>query len=523
LADETGATLSTETGADAGEQSLGVKLTSGRLLARNTVWNLFGQTAALVVALFTLPFLIQRLGSDRFGVLLLIWMLVGYAGLFDLGVGRALTKMAADKIGADRVNEIPVLFWMSMFLMTVLGLVAGLIAALLTPWLVSILNVPSALVRETQATFFLVALALPIVMSTAGLAGLLEAWQRFDLIAFVNIPLGILQYAGPLLVLPFTSSLVGVMGVILAARVVAWLVRLWMCLRVQPGLRHGYSWQPALFGPLLRFGGWLTLTAVISPLMVTFDRFVVGALTSVKEVTYYATPYEVLSRFLNIPASLAGVLFPAFAVTYTHAPARAASIFGRTARFVFVSMFPLLLFTTAFAPEWLKMWLGPAFAANSSTVVQLMAIGILFNSIGRLGFSFVTGVGKARWTGLLHLAELPLFFGFLYLLTLRFGIVGAALATTLRYTLDTVAMLWMVGILLPEAAGELNKQWLLLGGAFVLLLGMMLPLPLAVRVVAFVAISAGFAWFAWAWVLSAADRHIARDLLARGRAAVATQ
>jgi hypothetical protein len=84
-------------------------------------------------------------------------------------------------------------------------------------------------------------------------------------------------------------------------------------------------------------------------------------------------------------------------------------------------------------------------------------------------------------------------------------------------------MLWMVGILLPEAAGELNKQWLLLGGALVLLLGMMLPLPLAVRVVAFVAISAGFAWFAWAWVLSAADRHIARDLLARGRAAVATQ
>lgn len=64
-----------------------------------------------------------------------------------------------------------------------------------------------------------------------------------------------------------------------------------------------------LFGPLLSFGGWITLTSVISPLMVTFDRFVVGTLTGISAVAYYATPYEVLSRLLNIHAALAGVLF----------------------------------------------------------------------------------------------------------------------------------------------------------------------------------------------------------------------
>jgi O-antigen/teichoic acid export membrane protein len=504
-----------------GDRALAARLTSGRLLARNTVWNLFGQTAALVVAVFSLPILVQRLGTDRFGVLLLVWMLVGYAGLFDLGVGRALTKMTADKIGSGRIGEIPPIFWMGMFLMTVLGLGVGLLAALLTPWLVSILNVPPSLVGETQATFYLVALALPIVTSTAGLAGLLEAWQRFDLIAFVNIPLGIVQYAGPLLVLPFTDSLVAVMGVILFARVLAWLARLWMCLRVQPALRRTRVWQPALCMPLLRFGGWITLSAVVSPLMVTFDRFVVGALTSVEDVTYYATPNEVLSRFLNIPAALAGVLFPAFAVTYTQAPERAAAIFGRTARFVFVSMFPLLLLSAMLAPEWLRLWLGPEFAANSTTIVQLMTIGILFNSIGRLGFTFVIGAGQARWTGLLHLAELPVFFALLYILTLQFGIVGAAAATTLRYVVDTGAMLWMVRVLLPAAAPELRKQWLLLSGALLLLLATLLPLALPVRLAATVAIGLGFAWLTWTWVLSAPDRSLARSLVTRGKTAPA--
>lgn len=499
---------------------LGARLTSGRTLARSTVWNLVGQSAALLVAVFTMPVLVQRLGTERFGVLLLIWMLVGYAGLFDFGIGRALTKMASDKIGADRLDEIPDLFWMSMVLMTLLGIFAALITVLLTPWIVSILNVPSAFIAETRQTFYLIAVSLPIVISTAALAGLLEAWQRFDLIAAVNIPLGISQYAAPLLVLPFTNSLVAVMGVILLARVLAWVARLLMCFHVQPTLRHRFAWLPHLFGPLLSFGGWLTLSAIVSPLMVTFDRFVVGALTSISSITFYATPYEVLSRLLNIPAALSGVLFPAFALTYTQTPRRAASLFSRTTSYVFICMFPLVLFFTTFAPEWLRLWLGEDFVRNSTIVVQLTTIGILFNSIGRLGFTFVTGVGRARWTGLLHLCELPLFLGLLYVLTSRYGIVGAAVASTLRFTLDTVAMLIMVQVLLPASGLGMQRQWLLLGGATLTLLMLMLPLSLPLRCVAFVAISGAFALLAWFWILSGSDRSIATSFIVRRKAAL---
>jgi O-antigen/teichoic acid export membrane protein len=214
------------------------------------------------------------------------------------------------------------------------------------------------------------------------------------------------------------------------------------------------------------------------------------------------------------------VLFPAFAVTYLQAPARAASLFGRTARFVFICMFPLVLFSTAFAPEWLGMWLGEDFARNSTSVVQLMAIGILFNSIGRLGFTFVTGVGQARWTGLLHLAELPLFLAALYLLTLRFGIVGAAVASTARFVIDTLAMLWMVRALLPQAGGELRKQWLLLGGASALMLAMMLPLALGMRLAVFAASLVFFGVLTWTWILSNEDRGLARTAILRGKAAL---
>src|SRR5216110_3506099 len=104
-------------------------LTSGRLLARNTIWNLLGSGAPMVVAVFCIPILIRGLGKDRFGVLTLAWALIGYTSLFDLGLGRALTQLVAQKLGAGEEKEIPSLAWTSLVLMTLLGL-AGSISIL---------------------------------------------------------------------------------------------------------------------------------------------------------------------------------------------------------------------------------------------------------------------------------------------------------------------------------------------------------------------------------------------------------
>src|SRR3954466_7987365 len=74
-------------------------LTGGRLLARNAAWNLITQCAPLAVAFVTIPVLIAGIGTDRFGVLTLAWITLGYFSLFDLGLGRALTKLVADALG----------------------------------------------------------------------------------------------------------------------------------------------------------------------------------------------------------------------------------------------------------------------------------------------------------------------------------------------------------------------------------------------------------------------------------------
>src|SRR5204862_198375 len=86
-----------------------------RWSVRNTVWNLGSLATPMLVALVTIPALIRALGSDRFGILALAWMLIGYCSLFDLGLGRALTKLISE--GAENHSELAGAVWTALALM----------------------------------------------------------------------------------------------------------------------------------------------------------------------------------------------------------------------------------------------------------------------------------------------------------------------------------------------------------------------------------------------------------------------
>ena len=119
------------------ETSSHQRLTSGRLLARNTIWNILGNGAPMLVAVVCIPILIRALGKDRFGVLALAWALIGYASLFDFGLGRALTQVVANKLGQGKNREIAPVVWTSLSLMLLLGILGTAVVLAISPWLVS--------------------------------------------------------------------------------------------------------------------------------------------------------------------------------------------------------------------------------------------------------------------------------------------------------------------------------------------------------------------------------------------------
>jgi O-antigen/teichoic acid export membrane protein len=434
-------------------------LTSGSLLARNTLWNLIGNAAPIVVAAVCIPNLIRSLGKDRFGVLTLAWALIGYAGLFDLGLGRALTKLVSEKLGTEREQEIGELFWTTQLIMMCLAFAGAVLLVCISPWLVSAaLKIPAPLQKDSLRSFYALSLSLPLIISTAGLRGFLEAYQKFQLINFLRVPMGVFTFVGPIVVLNFSNTIFSITVALVAARTLAWIAHLLLCLRITPILAKDLRIRAAGAFSIIRIGGWMTVSNIIGPMMLYMDRFVIGALVSAAAVTYYATSYEVVTKILIISNALSGVMFPAFSLASSQDTELAKRLYGRAMKHLMVVVVPLTLILIPLARPSLTFWLGAEFAANSFRVAQFLLIGTLALAFEALPFAFIQGSGRPDIPAKLNLVELPLYALGLYWLIQRYGVTGAAAAWALRALIDAVLLVWFTRKLQRERCVEASGR-----------------------------------------------------------------
>jgi len=461
--------------------------------------------------LIAVPVLVAGLGIDRFGILTLAWTAIGYFSLFDLGLSRALTQAVSAALGGGRHEELPELSLTALVALALLGALGGLVLAALAPLLVErVLRIPAPLHDEAQRSFYLLAASLPFVLGTAGLRSLLEAHQDFGLATMLRVPYAIFNFVAPLAILPFSHSLVPVVGVLVVGRVLVWFAHAVVCARRYAFLRQWAPIRRATVVPMLRQGGWMTVSNIVSPLMVNLDRFLVAALLSVTAVAHYATPYDMLMKLLLIPTALLGVLFPAFAATFDQDRGATARLLERAIRLMIVAMFPFAIVLVTFAHEGLFLWLGSDFAQASTSIVQWLAAGVFINSIGQIPFSALQAIGRSDITAKLHAVELPLYAIAIVWLTRTVGLPGVAMAWTLRVAFDTAMLLWLSSNRLPETRPALRAPLLIV----VVLLGALIPAALLQKLGAKVAfdaiVLAAFGIYVWVHLLQADERLMLR-------------
>jgi O-antigen/teichoic acid export membrane protein len=239
-----------------------------------------------------------------------------------------------------------------------------------------------------------------------------------------------------------------------AGRIIAWAAHLLLCLRVIPELGRSIAWNRSAVGPLLRFSGWMMVSNMVTPLMATVDRFVIGALISTTAVAYYATPNEVVTKFLILPSALMGVMFPAFSLSFAQDRKRIVHLFTRSVKAIALVMGPVMLCAVILARDGLRLWLGPDFAQHSYRVVQWLAMGVFLSGLAYMPFALLQGGGRPDLTGKAHLSELPFYLALLWWLIRVRGIEGAAIAWTVRVAVDTLILFLLARRVLPGGAWD---------------------------------------------------------------------
>ena len=408
---------------------------------KNSIYNLLGQGLPMLVGVVTIPRLVHALGVDRFGILTLAWAVMGYFSLFELGLGRALTQIVAERTGTKDSEDLSNIVHTALVMMLLLGVVGGVTLIAVSPWIVGrVLKVSIILHHESISAFFLMAFSVPAVTLLAGLRGILEARQRFFEINILRFCMGVLTFLGPWLVSFKTVNLFWVVLSLVAMRYGALVAYYWSCRRGMSEMNATGAFQSCHLRMLLRFGGWMTVSNLISPLMVNLDRFFIGAFLSVSAIAYYATPFDMITKVLAIPGAITSVLFPLFGALHRTDPVETNRLYRKGLTTVFLVLAPILL-GLAIGSHWILLhWLGLNFAQQGSGVMRILCLGVLINALATVSFAFIQGVGRPDLTARFHVAEVPIYLASLWVLGKHFGILGVAWAWTLRVSIDLVLL-----------------------------------------------------------------------------------
>ena len=402
-------------------------------VARNTAYNLAGAMVPFALALVTVPLYLHRIGEARYGVLAIVWLLLGYFGSFDMGLSRAAANMIARLGDAGRAEREQV-FWTVCLINSGIGVVTGAVfyfaaGSIFASWF----KMASPLRIEVITVLPWIAIAVPVATVTAAFTGTLEGLQRFrtvnaiqtvGTVAFQVIPLATAYWFGP--------SLQFVIPAAVVARVVTTLplvsaVRSALPVKGSPHLRFRRVRE------LFSYGSWVAITNIVGPILHIFDRFLIGIVLGASAVAYYTVPFQLVNRVQVVPGALSRALFPHLSALDDERSNRVAvdAVIPLSA-----IMTPMIVMGLLAIGPFLRLWLGAGFAHRSAAVAEILLVGVWLNGLAYVPYALLQARGRPDLVARFHLLELIPFAILLWFGLHRFGIVGASLAWTVRVGVD---------------------------------------------------------------------------------------
>ncbi|MCA9116147.1 MAG: oligosaccharide flippase family protein, partial [Planctomycetaceae bacterium] len=396
-------------------------------ILNNTIWSLAGQTVPILVAVVCLPMLIHGLGTPRFGVLALVWLMQAICTQFAAGLGRSTTKTVAEYLGAGREQELTGLIWSAIAGHAALGLAGGTALAAATPLLTGrLLAIPAGLESEAELAFYLLAAGVPVFLLLDALRSVLQALSRFDLLAAVQIPCQAFNYLAPLVVLWFSSSLVPVTAAMLVSRLLMLVACFGLVITQLPSLKRPVWPQWPVIWKLLPQGGWMTVVNLSGATLATMDRFVIGSVISLSAVAWYSTAFDITTKLWILPASLLPVLFPVFSSLQMNRRDELAPLFWRAVTLLNAAIVPVVCLLLLCGEHLLRLWVGDLFAEQGAPVVRWVACGSAICIASQVPLTLLQTTGRSRLTAMVQFVLLPLYALAIWRVAPHWGIQGIA-------------------------------------------------------------------------------------------------
>ncbi|MBK8809922.1 MAG: flippase [Acidobacteria bacterium] len=413
-------------------------------VVKGSIWTLIGQILPLLTSLVSTPIVIRFLGSEAYGVLVVIGLIPAYFSFADFGMGVASTKFGSEAYGkGNRAGEAAIVWTASAVALTS-SLFVAVPIFLFSDWIVSVwFNIPEQYCRISSLGVKITSVSFVFAILSGVVNTPLLARLRMDLNTLVTaLPRVFMGIATPI-VLYLGGFVLEAVWIAFLAAVLALVGTLFSSFRLLPEILRPRL-NREMIGPMLRFGGGWLIAMIASIQLINLEKFFLPRYVSVQALAHYSIAFTFANMTTMFSWALTQSLIPAFSVMTGQKKKREFdALFERGIRLNLILLPPTVMFLFVVAKPFFTIWAGPEFGQESSLPFYVLLVGLFFNILSLVAYSTLTATGRSDLLAKLYWCELIVYAFVVIWLVRSLGIVGAALAWSLRVTIDAFITIWL--------------------------------------------------------------------------------
>jgi O-antigen/teichoic acid export membrane protein len=424
--------------------------------AMRAVWSALDAAATPLSSLLMLAALVRSLGPAEYGVLVIAIAASGLCLAVNPAITATTTKfvseLSASRAGAKGTvaGVITIALLGAVAIDLCLLLAAAVFNPLLRGWVFG--GAAAAGTPHLGVVLWLAVLSMALQQIETVLSGAIRGLERFRRQALIELMSRAALLAAVLSVAWQTRSLLAILGAQCTVYAVSIVVRAVALRRLLPRRRLFARPHWAEAASLIRYGGWMGLTALAGVVYTSIDRVIVGRVLGTAAAGGYSAYLQITQLVHFVPTSMFAFALPLFSRLIATEGGRAhvigrafnACLLGVTATGLIVAAALLLGW-----PLLIGLLAGSSFGADRPGVAILLLLNFLLLACNVAPYYLLVAVGQARAVALVTTVSMLAALVLMLVLIPRYGLVGAALAR-LAYGVGSL-------MLLPRALGILKS------------------------------------------------------------------
>jgi O-antigen/teichoic acid export membrane protein len=396
--------------------------------------NVFSAGAALAVrfllAFLVNPFIIHSLGNDLYGVWILLFSIINYMTILDLGLQQALVRFIAKFLGLKDYDKINAVLNTAFLVYLLVAIAVVIISLILSFFALGKFNIPAQFIAQARIALLIIGLNTAVNFAMLCWGGSLGAFHRYDIANAVSI---IEDIARTVTLVFLLKSGYGIVALALAFLIFTTLRLTTLSIilkKLYSQVKIGRHFiNRAAFRMLFNYGAIGFLISVVWLLISNTGNVIIAYFLDTAAVTQYAIAVGFIIALRSLIHTIGFPLQPVISHYETlDKKEYIGRIYTKGTKYLYFLTFMVGGATMAFADSLISLWIGPGYN-QAATVLKILILPAAVYLPFAVGEAILFGIGKHKYFLYAVALEAILNLTLVLILIQKYGLLGVAYGT----------------------------------------------------------------------------------------------